>query len=151
MEYRFREIRENRFLKQQEIADIMGVSRGGYANIEIETANIKLKNILKYCNHFGYSIDYVCHLSNKPFIKLQHLDNIDKKIIRDRLTLIENEQGKSANDIADILGVVKTTYSEYKNPNCPNIIQTLMLKKLCKKYNYSMDWVLGRSDKKHID
>ena len=59
MEYRFKEIRDNRELKQQEVASYLKVSRGGYANIESEIANVKLKNLLYYCNQLDLSMDYV--------------------------------------------------------------------------------------------
>ncbi len=46
-----------------------------------------------------------------------------------RLTIFEKENNKQAQDIAKELGILKITYSGYKNPNLPNLIQTLMLKK----------------------
>ena len=49
MDYRFREIRDEYELKQIDIAKKINISRGAYANIEAETANIKLKDFLTYC------------------------------------------------------------------------------------------------------
>ena len=65
MNYKFREIREDKELKQHQVADAINKSRGAYANIEAETANIKLNELLTYCNYFGLSMDYVCRLTNK--------------------------------------------------------------------------------------
>ena len=48
MDFKFREIRDEYELKQAEIAEKMNISRGSYANIEAETANIKLKDFLGF-------------------------------------------------------------------------------------------------------
>lgn len=150
MNYKFREIREDKELKQHQVANAINKSRGAYANIEAETANIKLNELLTYCNHFGLSMDYVCRLTNKinyDFIKIK---KIDKKVMASRLNEIEQEQKLLAKDIALELGIGKTTYSYYKSMTRSNLMQTLMLKHLCSKYGYSMDWVVGRSSKKYF-
>lgn len=151
MDYRFREIRDEYELKQIEIANKMNISRGAYANIEAETANIKLKDFLVYCNALNFTMDYVANLDKQNRISdIQMIDFIDKNILSERLTILEKENHKQAKDIADELCVQKSTYSEYKNPNSTNMIQTLMLKQLAKKYDYSMDWLVGRSNQKYI-
>ena len=65
MEYKFKEIRTSLELKQREIAEKTKISRGAYANIEAETANVKLKYLLTYCNTFNLSMDYICNLKKK--------------------------------------------------------------------------------------
>lgn len=64
MEYKFKEIRGLLDLKQREIAELTHISRGAYANIEAETANVKLKYLLTYSNTFNLSMDYVCNLKD---------------------------------------------------------------------------------------
>ena len=150
MEYRFKEIRGLFDLKQREIAEKTNISRGAYANIEAKTANAKLKYLLTYCNTFNLNMDYVCNLTNNNS-SFNKLDNIDKKLMAERLTILEKENKKQAKDIAKELGILKSTYSGYKNSKQPNLMQTLMLKKLASKYHYSMDWLIGRSNKKYIE
>lgn len=151
MDFKFREIRDEYELKQAEIAEKMNISRGSYANIEAETANIKLKDFLVYCNEMNFTMDYVCNLDNlNRMLFIKKIDFIDKKILVERLNILENENHKQAKDIAEELGIHKSTYSHYKNPNSPNMIQTRMLKQLAKDYDYSMDWLVGRSNQKYI-
>lgn len=149
MEYRFKEIRGLLDLKQREIAEKTNISRGAYANIEAETANVKLKYLLNYCNTFNLSMDYVCNLTNNNDSSLNKINTIDKKIMAEKLTILEKENGKQAKDIAKELGILKSTYSGYKNSKQPNLMQTLMLKKLASKYHYSMDWLIGRNHTKN--
>lgn len=149
MEYRFKEIRGLLDLKQREIAEKTNISRGAYANIEAETANVKLKYLLNYCNTFNLSMDYVCNLTNNNDSSLNKINTIDKKLMAERLTILEKENSKQAKDIAKELGILKSTYSGYKNSKQPNLMQTLMLKKLASKYHYSMDWLIGRNHTKN--
>lgn len=151
MDFRFREIRDEYELKQSEIAEKMNISRGAYANIESEIANIKLKDFLVYCNEMNFTMDYVSSLDNlNRMLFIKKIDFIDKKILSERLSILEKENHKQAKDIAKELGVHKSTYSHYKNPNSSNMIQTLMLKQLARDYDYSMDWLVGRSNQKYI-
>lgn len=39
----------------------MKIIRDAYANIEVETANIKLKDFLTYCNEMNFTMDYVAN------------------------------------------------------------------------------------------
>ncbi len=151
MEYRFKEIRENNNLKQHEVASLLGISRGAYANIEAECANIKLRLLLKYCNVFKCTLDYITFLTDKNNTKLlNNISEIDKNIMAKRLGILEVENKKEAKDIAFELGIDKSTYSHYKSIKDNEIMQSLMLKKLCDKYKFSMDYLIGRSDTKKI-
>jgi len=151
VEYRFKEIRENFDFKQHEIAKDIGISRGNYANIESETENIKLRTFNTYCNKFNFSMDYVANLSDKfSYSGITKLEKLEKRIISDRLITIENDLNKKGKDIAKELGIAPSTYSDYKNVNKPNLIQTLMVKRLASKHDYSMDWIVGRSEQKFI-
>lgn len=151
MDYRFKEIRDEYELKQIDIANKMNISRGAYANIEAETANIKLKDFLTYCNEMNFTMDYVANLDNiNRMLYITKIDSIDKNVLAERLGVLEKENHKQSKDIALELGIQKSTYSEYKNPNSPNMIQTLMLKQLAKDYDYSIDWLIGRSEQKYI-
>lgn len=151
MEYRFREIREDNELKQHEVANRISLSRGGYANIESETANIKLKYFLAFCNEFNCTMDYTAKLTNNNKTHLINcINEIDKSVMAERLNILEEENDKEAQEIAKELGISKSTYSNYKNKNIKSLMQTLMVKRLAEKYGYSMDWLVGRSNKKNM-
>lgn len=149
MQYRLKEIREDNDLKQHEVASRIKMSRAEYANIESEISNIKLKNFLNFCNEFNCTMDYAANLTNNNKSHLlNHVSKINKSIMADRLRLIEKENLKESRDIATDLGITPSAYSNYKNPTMERLMQTLMVKHLAEKYGYSMDWIVGRSDKK---
>jgi len=110
---------------------------------------VKLKYLLTYCNQFDFTLDYVCKLTDENITKyITPIEKINKKVMAERLSILEQENKKQGKDIAKVLGVSKSTYSGYKNPKLPNLMQTLMVKKLASKYCYSMDWLIGRSSQK---
>ena len=88
MEYKLKRIREELELKQSEIADLIGISRSNYANIECEILNMKLKYLLIFCNKLNYSMDYVCNLSNTNRLPDKMMDSIDKNVMKERLDII---------------------------------------------------------------
>lgn len=149
MQYRFKEIRENNDLKQHEIAKKIEMGRAEYANIESEISNIKLKDFLRFCNEFNCTMDYAANLtSNNKTHLLTPIHKIDKSVMSERLRIIEVENSLEGKDIASELGITPSAYSNYKNKNMERLMQTLMVKHLAEKYNYSIDWIVGRSNKK---
>lgn len=151
MEYRFKEIREENELTQKEVAELLGITRSMYSNIEAELSNIKLSYLLTFCNQFHCTLDYVCKLSDEnDFEEILPIKKIDKQEMARRLTILEHDQKIRAMDVASFLGILKSTYSGYKNKELNNLMQSLMLKQLAKKYQYSMDYLIGRTNQKYL-
>ena len=59
---------------------------------------------------------------------------------------LRQDNDLSQQQIADILGVAQTTYSQYELYKRPMPIEYLVA--LCKFYNVSADYMLGITDKK---
>ena len=77
---RLRELRELEFLRQQDIADILKVSRSTYSTLEIGIKIIPLKHLNTRAYYYNTSIDYIPGLTKKK-TKYQKLKSLDKKII----------------------------------------------------------------------
>ena len=148
MNFRLRDIREDSDLKQLDVANKLNVTRSAYANWEAETVNIPLIKLNDFCNQFKMSMDYVSMLTNNRENDINFTIQVSNNTIKDRLNTLENELGKTQRDIANLLGIDESTYSKYKNGNT---IQTLMLREIASKFNYSMDWIIGKTNNKHIN
>lgn len=140
---RMKEIRENAGVRQQEIADTMGVSKGSYSMWECGTDTIPLKRLNQFCNYFNVSMDYVVGLSKrknypneKPDIKLQ--------VTSENLKKIRNKKNLTQVQISEILKINQPTWNRYERGK--NLILTVTLVTLAKKYNYSIDNILGKKD-----
>lgn len=138
-----RNIREEHNLRQVDIANILGIKRSTYSSYEIERDTIPINHLNKLCNYFNVSIDYIMGLSNiKQYENsLKEIDIIKEK---ERLRLLRKENNLTQVQIAKILNTSRSTWTGYEYGNFQ--IPTLLLYELCKKYNYSMDYLLGKTD-----
>ena len=64
----------------------------------------------------------------------------------ERMKNLRQDNDFSQQQIADILGIAQTTYSQYELYKRPMPIEYLVA--LCKLYNVSADYMLGLTDKK---
>lgn len=64
----------------------------------------------------------------------------------ERMNALRQDNDLSQEQIAKVLGVAQTTYSQYELGKRQIPIDTLI--KLCKFYNVSTDYMLGLTDKK---
>ena len=60
-----RALREDKDLKQREVAAIINKSQQGYSHIEDGRAELKIDDMIKLCKFYGVSADYFVGLSDK--------------------------------------------------------------------------------------
>lgn len=61
---RIREIREDNFLTQQKVADLLHIGQRTYADYESGKTRIPIDNILILARHYNVSMDYITGASN---------------------------------------------------------------------------------------
>ena len=68
MDYRrrLRDIREDRDLTQAEVGVVLNKSQQGYNHIEAGRAELKIDDLVKLCQFYDLSADYLVGLTNKP-------------------------------------------------------------------------------------
>lgn len=146
MEY-LRNIREECNLRQSDVANILGINRSTYTSYEIERDTIPINHLNTLCNYFNVSIDYVMGL-NKLKKYENSLKNINIKKECERLKLLRKENNLTQNQISKILNTSRSTWTGYEYGKYQ--IPTLLLYELAKKYNYSMDYILGKIDENKL-
>ena len=62
---RMRNLREDRDLKQREVAAIINKSQQGYSHIEEGRAELKIDDMIKLCKFYNVSADYFVGISNE--------------------------------------------------------------------------------------
>lgn len=67
MDYRtrLRNIREDRDLTQTDVGKILNKSQQGYNHIEAGRAELKIDDLVKLCQFYNLSADYLIGLSNE--------------------------------------------------------------------------------------
>ena len=96
------------------------------------------------------SLDYVAKLiDRRENITNKTKRTLDFRLIGNRLDTIRKENNLKQKEMAEIIGVSQPTYFNYKNGNTP--IQTEILKTIAHNFNISLDWLVGKSNKKYLN
>ena len=138
---RIKAIREDNDLTQTDIARLLGVNRSAYSLWELGINTIPFSNLVKFCNHFNLSLDYVLGISSVKKYTLVN-ENIDIKILGERLKFIRKKERKTQEDIARLLNTTHSTWSAYENSKV--LIPTIFIWKFAVEYKCSIDWLCGR-------
>lgn len=128
--------REELEMTQTELGNIFGVSDSTVRGWENAYDSMPLKKLIKFCNNFNYSVDYVLALTRKNQLYPNHI-KLDKKHIGKKLKELRKKSNLSQQKIADICSISRSTYSHYEIGL--TLITTLTLYTLCKHYKISID------------
>lgn len=63
---RLRAVREDRDLTQAELGRVLNKSQQGYNHIEAGRAELKIDDLIKLCQYYNLTADYLIGLSNQP-------------------------------------------------------------------------------------
>ena len=143
-----KKLREEQNKTQQEIASILGIARQTYNHYEIQDSIIPLKHLNNLANYYNVSIDYIFELT-----KQRRYSNFKKEIninlSKERLKAFRKEQKLTQVKLANILNTFHTVIVDYEHGK--NLIATPFLYTICKKYNISADYLLGKiNDPKYL-
>lgn len=137
------ELRENKKINQIELSSILKIDHSQYSHYEVEDRIIPIKHLNTLANYFNVSIDYLFCLTKK--IKYKNSENnINLIKQKENLKQLRKSNNLTQKDLANILGTDNSTISKYEQAK--QIIPTMYLYTICKKYNISADYLLGKTD-----
>lgn len=140
-------LREERDLFKKDVAKDLGVVESVYSEWENEKLSIPTKRLVQIANYFEVNIDYMLGLTNVR-LHIKTNDDIDMELVSKRLREIRKSLKMTMRDLADKFNTSSSAISNYENEKF--LILSSLLIELCKFSNYSIDWVLGRSDVKYL-
>ena len=137
--------REELEMTQTELGYVFGVSKNTVSGWENAHDTMPFNKLIRFCNLYNYSLDFVCGFSrkNNKYEKI----NTDKNKMGIKLKELRLELGLTQQQLANNCGISQTTYSGYEIGHY--LINTITIYTICKKYNISMDWIVGRSSEKN--
>lgn len=140
-ENNLRRCREELEMTQAELGYIFGVSDSAVRAWETAHDSIPFSKLIKFCNMYDFSLDFVCGLTRKN-IKYGKFET-DKEKIGKKLKQLRTSLKLSQQALSDECKISQTTYSGYETGHY--LINTANLYYICKTYNVSMDWIVGRT------
>lgn len=140
-------LRDEKDLLKKEVAKIIGVVESVYSEWENEKLSIPTKRIYQLANFFEVNIDYMMGISKtRTHIKTNKEINI--QLVSSRLKEIRKSLNMTMRDLSEKFNTSSSAISNYENSKF--LILSPFLIELCKFSNYSIDWVLGRSEDKFL-
>ena len=140
---RLKELREEQNIKQYELSNYLQFSKEVYGNFERENTLIPIKYLNILANYFNCPIDYLFNFTNnKSYQNIQQEINYNLQQLR--LKELRKEQKLTQKELAKAINVAPSTIGDYEKRNKP--IATPFLYDICKKYNISADYLLGKID-----
>ena len=136
-------LRTYELITQEEMAKILNIKRSTYKEYELQNSIIPLFHLNNFCNYFNVSVDYLLGLTNKKNYNNSQKE-INKEISGQRLQALRKECKLTQQELANFIKIDKSTISKYENGI--NLIATPFLYDICKKYNVSADYLLGKID-----
>lgn len=141
-------LRDEKDLLKKEVAKHIGVVESVYSEWENEKLSIPTKRIYQLANFFEVNIDYMMGISNIR-IHIKTEDEINAQLVSSRLKEIRKSLNMTMRDLSEKFNTSSSAISNYENSKF--LILSPFLIELCKFGNYSIDWVLGRSDNKFLN
>lgn len=127
------------------IADKLDISKktlSAYINGE---RYLPIEHLNTICNIFNISADYLLGISSKEqYSNIKKLKKLDAKLIGSRIKEIRKESKLNQENFATSIESNKSSFCRYEKGN--NLILTFNLYLLCKNYNISADYLLGKID-----
>ena len=140
-------LREEKDLFKKDVAKSIGVVESVYSEWENEKLTIPTKRLIQLANFFEVNIDYMLGLTSKR-IHIKTNNDIDLELVSKRLKEIRKSLKMTMRELATKLNTSSSAISNYENAKF--LILSSLLFELCSMSNYSIDYVLGRSDNKFI-
>ena len=137
---RLKYIRESKKIKQEDIAKILNIKRGLYSQYETEYFVMPIKHLIKVCDYLDVSLDYLFSFSNEE--KYLNILNTTEEIAGKRFKEFRKENKLTQNVLSIDLNTTQAVIANYERGR--NFISTPFLYTICKKYNISADYLLGR-------
>lgn len=139
-------LREEYDLKSKEIAGKLGVGSSAYSDWERNKVRIPTKRLIELANYYKVNIDYLmCLTNNRRQIEAKEID-LNK--IGSRIKESREELGYNLRQLGEAVDITFSSLCNYENGK--TLIQSDILISLCKLTNYSVDYLLNRSDDKYI-
>ena len=140
-------LREEKDYLSKDIAKFLNIPPSVYSEWENNKLSISTKRLYELGEFFNVNIDYLVGLSSKR-INLKTNKVLDQKETSLRLKEVRENMNLSMRELAQKLNTSSSAISNYENNK--NLILSSFLIELSKISNYSIDYILGRSDIKFI-
>lgn len=143
---RLEELRDELEISKKKIANDLGISDSVYGRWENDRFLIPTRRLYQLGNYFQVNIDYILRLTDVR-ISIKSEKKIDLNLVSKRLKEIRTDLNCTLRELTNDLHTSSSTWSAYETGKV--LVLSAFLIQICQKENFSIDWILGRSDEKY--
>ena len=140
-------LKDERDLKSRDVAKYLNVNESTYSEWEHNKIPIPTRRIIELAEFYNVNIDYMLKLTDTRKV-IKGKTKLDLELIGNRLKEIRQELGLSLRGLGDKLNCSFSSLGSYERGE--NLINCEILMSLSKFSNYSIDYILGRTNNKKI-
>lgn len=131
------DLREDKDLKQKQIAKLLNIDRSQYSKLELEVYKLTSDKLIILSNYYNTSVDYILGITNeiKPYLR-----NFSEL----KLLKLRKLSNLKSYDVSKILNVSQPQYSALENNRSQLTHDKLII--LSNFYGTSIDYILGLTD-----
>ena len=143
---RLEELRDELEISKKKIANDLGISDSVYGRWENDRFLIPTRRLYQLGNYFQVNIDYILRLTDVR-ISIKSEKKIDLNLVSKRLKEIRTDLNCTLRELTNDLHTSSSAWSAYETGKV--LVLSAFLLQVCQKENFSIDWILGRSDEKY--
>lgn len=138
---KLKEIRENQKIKQKSLAEILEIDQSVYSHYETEYNIMPIIHLITIADYFNVSLDFLFSFTNtRKYANSK--TGVEKIEAGKRLKEFRKENKLTQVKLASILNTTQSVIADYERGRY--LIATPFLYTICKKYNISADYLLGK-------
>lgn len=136
---RLKDLREENDLKQSDLSKLLNIDRTTYSNYETEDINISTDKLCKLADYYKVSIDYLLYNTDERTVH-----KLTNRLMQNRLKDIRINNKLTQAKIGNAIGMSQNGYLKYEKFQAD--VPIIILIRLSKYYNTSIDYILCRTD-----
>lgn len=144
---RIKYIRETYDLSQKELANLLGIEKSSISHFERNDRTIPIEHLITFSDYLKLSIDYIFGLTDIKYYE-DEIEEYDIKKMAQNIKIICQEQNLPNVALAKIMNSCESNIRNYKNAKY--LILTTFAIQIATTLNYSIDWILGKTNQKQI-
>ena len=143
---RLEELRDELEISKKKIANDLGISDSLYGRWENDRFLIPTRRLYQLGNYFQVNIDYILRLTDYR-VSIYSDEKIDLNLVAMRLREVRSDLNYTLRELTNTLHTSSSTWSAYETGKV--LVLSAFLIQICQEENFSVDWILGRSDEKY--
>lgn len=137
---RLKDLRMEKGVSQQKIADYLGITRQSYSNYELGNREADYKTLTNLAKYFNTTVDYLLGISDSK----SSTKEIEKET-GNRIKQVRTSVGMSKKEFAKIFGITQNTLSQYENGK--GELDAALLLEISEYFHVTVDYLLGKEQK----